>query len=377
AARHGAPASAGPGPAAASVTPDPAGTITIVAGGRTRQESVDHGLSALLPSIEVVLVHDAARALTPAALCDQVVAAVRATGHGIIPGLPVVDTIKRVAASGAILGTVDRSELSAVQTPQGFPRAMLEAARTWAAANGRFEALTDDAALVADAGHPVTVIAGHPLAFKITTPEDLERADLLLHAAAAPLLPRVGTGLDVHAFADDTEPDAATELWLAGLYWPGERGLSGHSDGDVAAHAICDALLGAAGLGDIGSVFGTADPRFSGAHGDVFLTETVRLVRAAGYLVGNVSVQIIGNRPKFSPRRAEAEARLAGILSASVNLAATTTDALGFTGRGEGIAATATALLYPAPTTAPSAAPTAAPSAAPGPGQTPHLNWEA
>ncbi|TFB71949.1 2-C-methyl-D-erythritol 2,4-cyclodiphosphate synthase [Cryobacterium glaciale] len=346
--------------------------LSVVAGGRTRQGSVDHGLSALLPSIDVVLVHDAARALTPAALCDKVVAAVRATGHGIIPGLPVVDTIKRVADSGAILGTVDRSELSAVQTPQGFPRAMLVAARTWAAANGRFEALTDDAALVADAGHPVTVIAGHPLAFKITTPEDLERADLLLHAAAPQpvLLPRIGTGLDVHAFAADNEPDGGTELWLAGLYWPGERGLSGHSDGDVAAHAICDALLGAAGLGDIGSIFGTADPRFSGAHGDVFLAETVRLVRAAGYLVGNVSVQIIGNRPRFSQRRAEAETRLAGILSAPVNIAATTTDALGFTGRGEGVAATATALLYPAPLYT-------VPSSAPGPGQTPDLNWEA
>lgn len=340
----------------------PASPLSVVAGGRTRQESVDHGLSVLLPSVDVVLVHDAARALTPAALCDQVVAAVRATGHGIIPGLPVVDTIKRVADSGAILGTVDRSELSAVQTPQGFPRAMLESARAWAAANGRFEALTDDAALVADAGHPVTVIAGHPLAFKITTPEDLERADLLLHAAAPQpvLLPRIGTGLDVHAFAADD----VTELWLAGLYWPGERGLSGHSDGDVAAHAICDALLGAAGLGDIGSIFGTADPRFSGAHGDVFLAETVRLVCEAGYLVGNVSVQIIGNRPRFAARRAEAQSRLAGILSAPVNIAATTTDALGFTGRGEGVAATATALLYPRP------------SSAPGPGQTPDLNWE-
>ena len=375
AARHAAPASSGRRAEAAGVARDLAGTVTVVSGGRTRQESVDHGLGALLPSIDVVLVHDAARALTPAALCDGVAAAVRATGHGIIPGLPVVDTIKRVAASGTILGTVDRSELSAVQTPQGFPRAMLEASRAWAVQHGRFEALTDDAALVADAGHPVTVIAGHPLAFKITTPEDLERADLLLHAASLPpqmlpqVLPRIGTGLDVHAFAADGGPGDETELWLAGLHWPGERGLSGHSDGDVAVHAICDALLGAAGLGDIGSVFGTNDPRFSGAHGDVFLTETVRLVAGAGYLVGNVSVQIIGNRPRFSPRRAEAETRLAGILNASVNIAATTTDALGFTGRGEGVAATATALLYPAPS--------AALSFAPGPGQTPDLNWEA
>ena len=351
----------------------PARALSIVAGGRTRQESVDQGLNALWPTVEIVLVHDAARALTPAALCDEVVAAVRATGHGIVPGLPVVDTIKRVAASGAILGTVDRSELSAVQTPQGFPRDMLMAARAWAVQNGRFEALTDDAALVADAGHPVNVIAGHPLAFKITTPEDLERADQILGSVAptpAVLLPRIGTGLDVHAFASENDE---AELWLAGLHWPGERGLSGHSDGDVAAHAICDALLGAAGLGDIGSIFGTADPRFDGAHGHVFLTETVRLVAAAGYLVGNVSVQIIGNRPRFAPRRAEAETQLAGILSAPVNIAATTTDALGFTGRGEGIAATATALLYPAPQ-AGSVGASARPPQQP---QTPDLNWEA
>jgi len=169
----------------------------------------------------------------------------------------------------------------------------------------------------------------------------------------------------VHAFAGD---DGA-ELWLAGLFWPGERGLSGHSDGDVAAHAICDALLGAAGLGDIGSIFGTADPRFTDAHGDVFLTETVRLVHAAGFLVGNVSVQIIGNRPRFAPRRAEAQTRLAGILSAPVNIAATTTDALGFTGRGEGVAATATALVYPDAS--------AGLPAAPQQPHTPDLNWEA
>jgi len=339
----------------------PTAAMTVVAGGRTRQDSVDAGMNALDLSIEVVLVHDAARALTPASLCDAVVDAVRSTGHGIIPGLPVVDTIKRIAPSGAVLGTVDRSDLSAVQTPQGFPRTLLSEARAWAVRNGRFEAFTDDAALVADAGHPVSVIPGHRLAFKITTPEDLERAELILQAATphSPVMPRIGMGLDVHAYADDDN----TELWLAGLFWPGETGLSGHSDGDVAAHAICDALLGAAGLGDIGSIFGTADPRFSKAHGEVFLTETVRLVRAAGYLVGNVSVQIIGNRPRFSARRGEAETLLGGILSAPINIAATTTDALGFTGRGEGVAATATALLYPVPSTVPS--------------QAPDLNWEA
>ncbi|RXZ42412.1 2-C-methyl-D-erythritol 2,4-cyclodiphosphate synthase [Agromyces binzhouensis] len=137
-------------------------------------------------------------------------------------------------------------------------------------------------------------------------------------------------------------------MWLAGLEWPGERGLSGHSDGDAVAHAICDALLAAAGLGDIGGMFGTADPRFSGAHGEVFLAETVRRLAAAGWRVGNVSVQVVGNRPKLAPRRAEAEALLTGIVGAPVSVAATTTDGLGFTGRGEGVTAIATALIVPA-----------------------------
>jgi 2-C-methyl-D-erythritol 4-phosphate cytidylyltransferase / 2-C-methyl-D-erythritol 2,4-cyclodiphosphate synthase len=341
--------------------------VSVVAGGESRQESVSRGLAAVAGGIRFVLVHDAARALTPAAQFDAVVVAVRATGNGIVPGLAVVDTIKQVDADGRILGTVDRSELAAVQTPQGFPRDLLD--QVVAAAGNLTDAVTDDAALVAAAGHPVQVIAGHPLAFKITTPWDLRRADLLLSAslsassgaADAPVgraAPRVGTGVDVHAFADAEPADAAAPadaapasadaagLWLAGLHWPGEPALAGHSDGDAVSHAICDALLSAAGLGDIGGVFGTSDARLAGAHGEVFLRETLSRVCEAGFRVGNVSVQVIGNRPKLAPRRDEAEALLGGILNAPVSLSATTTDALGFTGRGEGIAAIATALVY-------------------------------
>jgi 2-C-methyl-D-erythritol 4-phosphate cytidylyltransferase/2-C-methyl-D-erythritol 2,4-cyclodiphosphate synthase len=148
---------------------------------------------------------------------------------------------------------------------------------------------------------------------------------------------RTGIGTDVHAYDDDSE------LWLAGLRWPGERGLSGHSDGDPVSHAITDALLSAAGLGDIGSVFGTSDPRFAGAHGEVFLAATRSRLEAEGFVVGNVAVQIIGNSPRFSPRRQEAEALLTGLLGAPVSISATTTDGLGFTGRGEGVCAIATA----------------------------------
>ncbi|UNK71783.1 2-C-methyl-D-erythritol 4-phosphate cytidylyltransferase [Microbacterium sp. H1-D42] len=311
---------------------------SVVVGGATRQESVAAGLRALAPEVEIVLVHDAARALTPSALIDAV--AEQVSDAGIIPALPVIDTLKQVDGDD-IVGGVDRSVLAAAQTPQGFPRRELQAAYARAAADG--VDYTDDAALFAADGGGVRHIGGAARAFKITTPADLERARMLLaDVPAIPPLPRVGVGTDVHAFGGEGT------LWLAGLEWPGEQPLSGHSDGDAVAHAMVDALLGAAGLGDIGQHFGTAHPEYAGAHADVFLARTAELLAEAGFAIGNVSVQFQGNRPRFSARRSEAETVLSDALGgAPVSVAATTTDGLGFTGRGEGIAVTAVALVIP------------------------------
>lgn len=307
-----------------------------VVGGATRSESVAAGLAVLAPSVATVLVHDAARALTPTSLFGSVIDTVRMTGSGVVPALPVVDTLKRVDLHGTVLGTADRSELAAAQTPQGFPATQLAQAYAQAVSSGS-TGDTDDAATFAAAGFEVITIPGDARAFKITTAEDLARANTELLGLTSDL--RIGQGVDVHAFGE------AENLWLAGLHWPGEKELSGHSDGDAVAHAITDALLAAAGLGDIGSNFGVDDPTFANARGEVFVRGAVKLVNEAGFDVLNVSVQIIGNRPKFSPRRDEANRVVGEWLGAPVNVSATTTDGLGFTGRGEGIAAQATALL--------------------------------
>lgn len=303
-----------------------------VVGGHTRQQSVAAGLAALPVDVDVVLVHDAARALAPAEVFERVTDAVRATGGGAIPVLPVTDTVKRVAGS-EVLETVERTDLVAVQTPQGFPRDELVAA--YAAARDDH---TDDAALFAAAGYAVTTVAGDARSFKITTPDDLHRAELLLGPDWAIAGGRGGVGYDVHAY------DPAQPLRLGGLDWPGEPGLSGHSDGDAVLHAIVDALLSAAGLGDIGSNFGTDRPEYAGAASTVFLDETLRRVEAAGYAVGNVAVQVVGAHPKVGPRRAELEQRLTALVGAPVSVSATTSDRLGFTGE-QGLGAIATALL--------------------------------
>lgn len=317
--------------------PDVAGAIAVVAGGEDRQDSVAAGLAALGEQVRTVLIHDAARALTPSIQFVRVAAEVERTGDSVIPVLPVVDTIKRIGGAdddaGIVLDTVDRAELGAVQTPQGFPRALLDAA--YAAAVDRH---TDDAGLVAAAGGVVRTIGGADDAFKITTPWDLRRAEQLRTRDRIPEL-RTGVGVDVHAF------DESVPLWLGGVYWPAVPGLAGHSDGDAVCHAICDALLSAAGLGDIGGRFGTADPRFLDAHGDVFVAETVAVVTGDGWRIQNVAVQVIANEPRIGPRRHEIEHVLTALVGAPVSVAGTTTDHLGFAGRGEGLTAIATALI--------------------------------
>ena len=314
----------------------------VVPGGPSRQASVSAGLAALAPEVEVVLVHDAARPFAPVALIERVAAAVRA-GHGaVVPGLAVTDTVVRAPeVPGAVAGAADRSELRAVQTPQGFDRALLERAHSAGAdrATSEATAATDDASLVTALGEPVWTVPGDPAAAKITTATDLAAAEREHGGGSAAL--RTGIGIDVHAFS----PDPARELWVAGLHWPGEPGLAGHSDADVAAHAAADALFSAAGLGDLGSNFGTAEPAWAGASGVRLLAETAARVRAAGFAINNVAVQVVGPRPRLGHRRAEAQAALSAAAGAPVTVTATTTDGLGLTGRGEGLAAIATALL--------------------------------
>ncbi len=306
--------------------------ISVVTGGATRSESVRLGLAAVNPDTEFVLVHDAARSLASTSLAQRVVGELKSGEVAVIPGINEVDTVKVIDADGYVIFTPERSDLRKVQTPQGFSYQIL------LAAHEQMLDATDDAVLVADAGHPVKIIAGEERALKITTPADLAHALTFMGDAQSF---RTGVGVDSHAFGEDRE------LWLAGLLWSGETGVDGHSDGDVAAHAICDALLAATGTGDLGSNFGTSRPEYAGASGTQLLGETLSIITAAGYSINNVTVQIIGNRPRIGARRAEAISAISEALGgAPVSISATTTDGLGLTGEGKGIAAIASALVF-------------------------------
>ena len=305
--------------------------ITVVTGGTTRSDSVRAGITALTGNNKYVLVHDAARALASTQLAGNVLAALEKGEVAVIPGLELIDTVKSVDAGGHVTSTPDRASLRRVQTPQGFDLEILKKAHS-SGANA-----TDDGALVEAIGHKVLIINGEDRALKITTPADLATALSTLGDSSEF---RTGVGVDAHAFEE------GRELWLAGLHWPNEVGVAGHSDGDVAAHAICDAFFAAGQLGDLGSNFGTDKPEYAGASGVTLLKETMQKISSAGYSISNVTVQIIGNRPKLTSRRSEAIATLSAALGgANVSVLATTTDGMGLTGEGRGIAAIASALL--------------------------------
>ena len=309
--------------------------LTPVAGGAARQDSVRLGLESLENRApERVLIHDGARPLVDASTIDRVLAALD-DAEGSIPALPVSDTVKR-GENGRVLETVDRSQLWRAQTPQGFRFAAI--LRAHRAARG--SELSDDAAVAERAGLSVRLVLGNEENFKVTTSEDLLRAEQLLAARAGDI--RTGQGFDVHAFGD------GDHLWLCGVKIAHERGLIGHSDADVGLHALTDAILGALGAGDIGMHFPPSDPKWRGLASHRFLRHAADLVATASGSIVHADVTIICERPKVGPHRDAMVARIAEILAIErrrVSVKATTTEKLGFTGRGEGIAAQAVATI--------------------------------
>ncbi|WP_294123522.1 bifunctional 2-C-methyl-D-erythritol 4-phosphate cytidylyltransferase/2-C-methyl-D-erythritol 2,4-cyclodiphosphate synthase [Sphingomonas sp.] len=300
----------------------------LVIGGATRADSVRAGLEAI--GSDVVLVHDAARPFCPADVVDRLLGALDGAG-GAVPVLPVADTLAR--ADGLLGEPIDRSQAVRVQTPQAFRlRELREACRRWTG-----EAPTDEATVARASGLGVAVVEGDAALEKLTSAADWARAETML---ASRLVSRTGMGFDVHAFAGEGP------LMMGGVQIPHSKGLAGHSDADVVLHSITDALLGAAALGDIGQHFPPGDPQWKGAESSVFLAHAAQLVRDMGGIIDVVDCTVICEAPKVGPHRDAMRARVADILGipvSGVSIKATTTERLGFAGRGEGIAAQAVA----------------------------------
>lgn len=307
--------------------------VSVIEGGATRQASVRGGLEALETAAPArVLIHDAARPGLSAPVIERLLAALD-SNEAAIPVLPVVDSLVR-EGDGMMEQPVSRDGLARVQTPQAFRYpAILAAHRAWA---GEPDA-GDDAQVAVAAGHAVALVRGDEALRKVTFAEDLMES-------AMTRFPRIGTGFDVHRL------QAGEDLWLCGVKIAHSHGLAGHSDADVAIHALVDALLGAIAAGDIGDHFPPSDPQWKGASSDRFLAHAGALVGHAGYAIGNVDVTIICEAPKIGPHKQAMRERLAAILGIDaglVSVKATTTERLGMTGRGEGIAAQAIATVIP------------------------------
>ncbi len=304
--------------------------LAVTSGGEDRQASSLRGLRALPPDADIVLIHDGARPFVTEEIVRRVIRSVEERGSGAA-AVPARDTVKRADADGNVLETLDRSTLWQMQTPQGFFVKDLLAAHAAAAAR-----YTDDAALMEAAGYPVRLVRGSPDNIKLTSPEDLRMANGLL-------TPRIGTGFDAHRLAE------GRALWLGGVHIPYERGLLGHSDADAALHALTDALLGAAAMGDIGTLFPDSDPRYKGISSLVLLKEAARRILEAGFSIGNADVTIVCQAPKlapFIPLMRERIAQALGVEADRVSVKATTTEHMGYEGSGEGISAQASALLF-------------------------------
>ncbi len=314
---------------------------TPVVGGNTRQESCRIGIEACEPSKpDIVLIHDAARPFVSNESISAIIAALQ-QADGAIPALPVADTIKQ-ANDGIVEMTLDRSTLYNVQTPQGFHFHAIREAHAKAASLGRTD-FTDDAAVAEAAGLKVKLVPGDPRNRKLTTTQDIAMADAELKAQPARAIDiRVGQGIDFHRF------ETGASLWLCGVEIPHSHKLAGHSDADVALHAVTDAILGAIGEGDIGTHFPPTDPQWKGARSSIFLAKARDLLEAMGGTIANVDITILAEAPRIAPHIATMKAELArqlGIVESRIAIKATTTEMMGAIGRREGMAAMATATI--------------------------------